>query len=359
MKCHIRLIYLITCLLCVNHVFSQELTFNSLNHNFGTFAEDGGEVSCTFTFKNDGATPVVIVSANSTCGCTVPQYSRKPIAAGEESSIVVTYDPMNRPGAFSKNVEIVLAPTSSRYVLTITGDVIPRTKSVEELYPFDMGGGLRISANYYPFSHIEQGGRAETQVAYINTSRRAITLSLSYIEQSGMLDMTQRFTIAAGASGNLAVAYDLSKEQGRYGVLSDRVAVDINDKRSKYPLIFNAHAIDKFSTDDRSAPPICNTSTRTVKLGEVKKGVISGKQSVEIENLGVRDLIIRNVLLGDNIKSSLKNGIVVKAGETLSVDFWIDSKGVDYGNFSGYASITVNDPDQPLHRVRVTAIIVG
>lgn len=359
MKLVLRLIYLIICLLSAGNLFSQELTFNSSKYDFGTFAEDGGEVSHIFTFKNSGSSPVVIVSAHSSCGCTVPSYSRQPIAAGSESTITVTYDPMNRPGRFSKTVEIVVAPSSNRYVLTISGDVTERKKSIEEQYPFDMGGGLRISANYYPFSHIEQGARAATQVAYINESKRAITVELRASQSSGVLDVESKFTVAAGATGNFALAYDLNKTGIRYGVLSDRLTVVVNGKESKYPLIINGHAIDKFTRDDRSAPPICNTSTRTVRVGQVVKGAVSQKQSIEIENTGVRDLVVRNVAVAENIKCSLTEGTIIKPGETKKIEAWAETKGLDYGNFSGYISITVNDPDQPLQRVRVVGEVVA
>lgn len=359
MRSVLRLTYLIICLLSVGNLFSQELSFNSSKYDFGTFAEDGGEVSHTFTFKNSGTSPVVIVSAHSSCGCTVPSYSRQPIATGGESMITVTYDPMNRPGKFSKTVEIVVAPSSNKYVLTISGDVTARKKSVEEQYPFDMGGGFRISGNYYPFSHIEQGGRAETQVKYINESSKAITVELKDTERSGVLDVESKFSVAAGATGNFILAYDLNKAGVRYGVLSDRLTVVVNGKESKYPLIVNGHAIDKFTRDDRSAPPICNTSTRTIRVGQVAKGAVSPKGSIEIENTGVRDLVVRNVAVADNIKCSLTEGTIIKPGETKTIEAWAETKGLDYGNFSGYVSITVNDPDQPLQRVRVVGEVVA
>ncbi len=359
MKSFLRLTYLIICLLSAGSAFSQELTFNSSKYDFGTFAEDGGEVSHVFTFKNSGSSPVVIVSAHSSCGCTVPSYSRQPIAAGGESTITVTYDPMNRPGKFSKTIEIVVAPSSNRYVLTISGDVTEREKSIEEQYPFDMGGGFRISANYYPFSHIEQGGRAATQVAYINESKRAVTVKLRPLISSGVLDTESEFTVEAGSRGNLTLAYDLGKVGTRYGVLSDRLAVVVGGKESKYPLIVNGHAIDKFTREERSTPPISNVSTRTLRVGEVAKGAVSQRGSFEVENMGVSDLVVRDVTLGDNIRTTLSEGTVVKPGETLKVEAWAETKGLDYGNFSGYVSITVNDPDQPLQRVRVVGEVVA
>ncbi len=352
-------IILIICSLSPYNLFSQELTFDSSTHNFGVIAEDGGNVSHTFTLNNTGNSPIVIVTASSSCGCTVPQYSRQPIAVGSSTPIVVTYDPMDRPGKFSKTVQLVVAPGNKRYTLTIEGDVVARTKSTEEQYPFDMGGGLRLSANYYPLSRIEQGKRVETQIPYVNTSKKAVKVVLRPLESSSKLEVEQHLTIPAGAKGSLAVAYDMAKHRGYYGVLSDRYAVEVGGKESKYNLIINAHAVDSFTKDERSSPAICNVSARVLRVGAVKKGKASAKQTLSIENTGISNLVVRDIALGDGLKSSLKSGVVVKPSSTVEFTVWVDGAALDYGSFSRYITLTVNDPDQPMQRIRVVGSVEG
>ena len=62
--------------------------------------------------------------------------------------------------------------------LTIRGSVIPRKKSVEELYPVDAGGGLRLTSTTCVFTYVYPGIRAQSAVSCINTSDRAITVEL-------------------------------------------------------------------------------------------------------------------------------------------------------------------------------------
>ncbi len=352
-----RLICLIICLLTSHNLFSQGLAFSSTSHSFGTIAEDGGVVKHTFSFKNSGSSPLVIISASSSCGCTTSNYSRQPIAAGAESTIDVTFDPMNAPGHFSKTVDIITAPDNARIRLTVTGDVSPRKRSTEELYPFDMGGGFRMSANYYPLSHIEQGRRTETQVAYANTSKKSVEVSLHPVTSSGVLKVEKNFTVAAGATGFFSVAYDLSDIDSHYGLLSDRYSIKVNGKEAKYPLIVNGHAVDRFTADERSAPPICNIDLRFMRLGEIRKGHDSSKKSFIIENTGINDLIVRDVNLGEGLKSSLSTGAVIEAGKSIKAHVWVTTKELDYGNFSKFITLTVNDPDQPIQRIRVTGIV--
>ncbi|MFR9503532.1 MAG: DUF1573 domain-containing protein [Rikenellaceae bacterium] len=358
MRLRTFMIYLILCLLGSTELFSQVLTFESQKFDFGTIAEDGGEVHHTFTYKNTGDSPAVIVTASSSCGCTVPSFSNRPIAAGESSTIEVAFDPMDRPGRFAKTVQVIIAPSNEKYTLTISGDVTPRKKSVEEQYPFDMGAGFRIAANYFPLSHIEQGERRETQLQYVNTSKRKITVSLRAQSESGVLQSGFPLTIEAGESGSVPLLYDLSQHVGRYGVLSDKFFIDVNGKESKYALMVNAHAVDRFTSDERERAAGCQLSSRIVKMGELKMGPGSSQHTLSIENTGVSPLYIRAIDIGEGVKSTLKVGDVVEAGAISKFEVWVETKEFDFGNFSRYITLTVNDPDDPLQRVRVTGIIM-
>lgn len=69
-----------------------EIKFDQLKHNFGKFSSKNAIQECTFTFTNVGTAPLVINQAIASCGCTVPQYTKSPIAPGEKGSIKVTYN---------------------------------------------------------------------------------------------------------------------------------------------------------------------------------------------------------------------------------------------------------------------------
>ncbi|MFR6415865.1 MAG: DUF1573 domain-containing protein [Alistipes shahii] len=46
--------------------------------DFGTIRESDGRVSHTFTGVNRGDKPLVILDVVTSCGCTVPEFSRQP-----------------------------------------------------------------------------------------------------------------------------------------------------------------------------------------------------------------------------------------------------------------------------------------
>ena len=84
-----------------------ELTFEKTTHDFGTFSENDPVVTCVFTFKNTGKSPLVIHQAVASCGCTVPEYTKEPIKPGEGGKITVTYNGAGRfPGRFRKTISV-------------------------------------------------------------------------------------------------------------------------------------------------------------------------------------------------------------------------------------------------------------
>ena len=58
-----------------------------------------------FEFTNTGNEPLMISNAKGSCGCTVPEWPREPIAPGETGVIKVKYD-TKRVGPFGKSVTL-------------------------------------------------------------------------------------------------------------------------------------------------------------------------------------------------------------------------------------------------------------
>jgi hypothetical protein len=81
------------------------MTFTETEHDFGNITQ-AKKVSHTFNFKNTGQSPLVIQSASATCGCTVPEWPKEPIAPGESGKITVEFDPTGKLGQQAKQVTI-------------------------------------------------------------------------------------------------------------------------------------------------------------------------------------------------------------------------------------------------------------
>ena len=101
-----------------------EIKFDKQVHNFGTFSEKNPVVSTVFAFENVGESPLVINQAVASCGCTVPEYTKTPIAPGEKGEIKVTYNGTGKfPGHFKKSITIRCNGVVEMVRLYIEGDM--------------------------------------------------------------------------------------------------------------------------------------------------------------------------------------------------------------------------------------------
>lgn len=107
-----------------------EIVFDKSVHNFGTFTEDNPVQTCTFTFKNTGKAPLVIIQAIATCGCTVPTYTDKPVPPGGTGIIEVTYNGKGRyPGHFKKVITVNTNAKQRLVRLAIEGEMTAKPES--------------------------------------------------------------------------------------------------------------------------------------------------------------------------------------------------------------------------------------
>ncbi len=84
-----------------------EIKFDKVTHNFGNFSEKVPVQKTTFTFTNVGDKPLVINQAIASCGCTVPAYTKNPVAPGQKGQITVTYNGKGMfPGHFKKSITV-------------------------------------------------------------------------------------------------------------------------------------------------------------------------------------------------------------------------------------------------------------
>lgn len=96
------------------------IKFNSLVHDYGNIYKDGNGV-CTFEFTNTGKADLILSNVSSSCGCTVPEWPKEPIAPGQSSFIKVSYA-TSRVGVINKNI-FVDSNAGPRITLSIKGNV--------------------------------------------------------------------------------------------------------------------------------------------------------------------------------------------------------------------------------------------
>ncbi len=82
-----------------------EMTFEETTHNFGQI-QQGEKVEYAFKFINTGTKALLIESAISTCGCTVPDWPKEPVKPGDSGYLKVVFDSHGKEGFTEKQISI-------------------------------------------------------------------------------------------------------------------------------------------------------------------------------------------------------------------------------------------------------------
>ncbi|TDO24637.1 DUF1573 domain-containing protein [Pedobacter duraquae] len=123
-----KLIVLFTMILGVSFATQAQtkpadFKFDKESYDFGKVTL-GKPVSIDFKFTNTGEEPLIISKVETSCGCTVPEYTQTPVKKGESGVIKVTYTPAGAPMPFSKIVTITSNAKTSTKVLYIKGETV-------------------------------------------------------------------------------------------------------------------------------------------------------------------------------------------------------------------------------------------
>lgn len=337
-------------------LFAQpKIDFKNTTHDYGDIKEDGGMAESEFVFTNTGNQPLIINNVRATCGCTTPDWTREPILPGKTGSIKVGYNPKNRPGAFSKNVNIYSNSQPGVTVLTIKGNVSPREKTMEEVYPRVMGP-LRWKSNFVSIGSVLNTEKKSQELEFINTSDAPVKIESSRVpEHIGLAFEPQ--TVKPGGTGKIVVNYDASKNHA-YGAVTDRVYLKINNESHNTYSIGISTIINedfsKLSPQELENAPKAEFSSTVFDFGTIKEGERT-KNVFKLSNKGKSDLIIRNVKAACGC-TAVKHENVVKPGQTIDLAVEFNSSGKRNRQNKSITVVT-NDPKNPTTVLRVMGTV--
>ena len=100
-----------------------KMEFASAEHDFGKINGDD-KVETVFTFTNTGDTDLLISDAKGSCGCTVPDYPKQPIAPGAKGEIKVSFSPKGKNGMQNKTVTLFTNTPAGFEKLTVKADIV-------------------------------------------------------------------------------------------------------------------------------------------------------------------------------------------------------------------------------------------
>jgi hypothetical protein len=102
---------------------TTSVQFAETEFKFGKLNE-GDKVEHIFKLKNTGTKPLIIANAWGSCGCTVPDYPKEPIAPGAESQVKVTFNSKGKKGEQHKSVTMQMNTIKHNEEVFLSGEVI-------------------------------------------------------------------------------------------------------------------------------------------------------------------------------------------------------------------------------------------
>jgi len=351
----IKLMMLIFAVFCIKMQAQAQakVVFDGVEHDFGTFKEEGGLQTHTFTFVNRGNTPLILNNVMASCGCTTPEWTQKPVAPGEKGFIKVSYNPKDRPGPFHKTITVSTNADNAQTILRIEGVVEPRPKTLSELYPRQIGP-VRARSNHVNFSTIRQNEVLSDTLEIVNDS--GSTVHLSFRTPPPHLKVrVEPAALKPNEKGNIIITYDASRINS-FGFVIHRIYMDVDGKSDYNNSIGVTATIEEdFSSltpEELTTAPSISFNTMSHDFGNLKQGDRVEYEFI-IQNRGKRDLIIRDVKTqcGCTVVSPAKK--VISPNESVPVKVIFNSTG-KRGRQNKTITVITNDPRRPTNILRIS-----
>ena len=103
---------------------TTSMVFDTYEHDFGTL-DEGDAVTHVFSFTNTGSEPLLLEKCKGSCGCTVPQCPKTPIAPGAQGEIEVKFNSKGKKNNQTKTVTINANTDPAQTILKIKAFVNP------------------------------------------------------------------------------------------------------------------------------------------------------------------------------------------------------------------------------------------
>lgn len=320
-----------------------KISFEKDLHDFGKFAEADGKVTYKFSFVNTGGEALIIQNVTASCGCTAPQWTREPIPPGGSGFVAATYNPAGRPGPFRKYITVVSNSNPGSVRLTITGEVTPKPRSIEDDYRYEMGP-MRLKSNHLAFGNIKNTQTTEKSLEVVNTSRETVAVEFVGVPAHLKLEAVPS-KLEPGKKGVIKASYN-APQRNDWGFVIDRMNLKINGVSERnYSLVVSANIEEDFTTltaEELALAPVLSVDNPEFKFGKIKQGEKVDHVYV-LTNSGKSDLHIRKVKASCGCTAVQPEKKVIAPGESVNIKTTFNSAG-KMGSQNKTVTIITNDP---------------
>lgn len=354
-----RITLILSLLMIVSMSLSAQpkASFDKTTHEFGTILWKN-PATASFKITNKGDKPLVISNVTTSCGCTIADWTKSPIAPGATGEIKSTFD-AKALGRFQKEVGIYCNAADKPIYLEIRGEVTADPKNYTFTHPFQIGA-IRLDKEELEFADANKGEKPFVEVLVANTSDKVYSPVLMHLPPY-LTAVATPDKLGRGRTGKIKVTLDTEKLP-KFGLTTASVYLsrfpgDKVGEENEIPV--SAVLLPDFShisQQERLNPPAIELSSKELVMGALaaneKKSQTIIVKNVGKSNLDIRDLQVFNSALGVQLKKrTLKPGTSTKMKITAYGHNLKKVKG------SPRVLMITNDPNAPkiVIKVKVTS----
>ena len=293
--------------------------FDKTTHEFGTILWKN-PVTATFKITNKGDKPLVISNVTTSCGCTVADWTKEPIAPGKTGIVSSTFD-AKAIGRFQKSVGIYCNASNKPIYLAIRGEVTADPKNYTFTHPFQIGA-IRLDKEEIEFEDANKGDKPTMELLVANTSDKLYTPVLMHLPPYLSAVATPE-KLGRGRTGKIKITLD-------------------TDKLPKLGLTTASVYLSRFPGD---------------KVGEENEIPVSAILLPDVKNVGksnleILDLQVFNSALGVQLKKR-----VLKPGASTKLKITAFGQNLKKVKGTPRVLMITNDPNNPkiIIKVKVTS----
>ncbi len=347
-------VLLITTVFAIGQHVGPYIAWDEQNYNFGDIKEDGGKVTHNFVFTNTGNEPLVLTSVRPSCGCTTSDYTKEPVQPGAKGFVSAVFDPLRRPGQFSKSISITTNATNPNTSIRFSGNVIPKPKTLEDIYPRLMGD-LRLRVNHVALMRVYNTEVKTDTLGIANTGTKPLKIEFRNVPEHISIKAYPE-VLQPGKTGYIKLTYD-AKKKNDWGFLMDNITVAVNGDTDKNGNKISVSAtieqdFSKLTDSQKANAPKISFESTVYNFGNIQQGQ-SVSHVFTLKNQGKSELLLHKINSSCGCAVVEPSSKKIKAGDNAEIKVTFNSKG--YTNRQNKTiTIITNDPENPQINLRVT-----
>lgn len=328
-------------------------TFEQKIYEFGTILWKN-PVKAVFKVTNNGDKPLVISNVTTSCGCTVANWTKEPIAPGASGEVSSTFD-AKALGHFLKTVGVYCNASNKPIYLTLRGEVTADASRVGFTHSRDIGP-IRLNKDAIEFDDAHKGDKPTVELLVVNTSNEVYEPVLMHLPPY-LSTVAEPARIMRKGTGKIKITLDTEKLP-KYGLTTGTVylARFPGDKVGDDNAIpVSAIMLPDFSLltqQQRLNPPVVELSDTELAvgdLGEHEKKVLQ----VVVKNTGKRNLEITDLQVFDSSLGVQLKKRVLKPGASTKMKITVYGKYLKKITGTPRVLMITNDPNRPKVIVKV------